>query len=66
MRMTLHVNGLTFESKSEDGVDKEEAKNSVFKLINEMDKLEMECSDGSFVVIGEEAMKRAVLVFSDT
>jgi hypothetical protein len=65
MKMTLHTNGLTFTSKVTDEVSVEEAKLSIYSVIEKMNKLEMECDDGSFVVIGEQALQNSILVFSE-
>lgn len=65
MKMTLHVNGLTFSSPVTDEVSVAEAKAAIYENIENMNKLEMECDDGSFVVVGEEALKSSVIVFSE-
>jgi len=65
MKMTLHVNGLTFSSPPTDVVSVSDAKLAFYDNIQMMKKLEMECEDGSFIVIGEAALQNAVAVFSD-
>lgn len=65
MKITLHVNGMTFESPTTNEMSTEDAKSVIYESIESMNKLELECSDGSFVVIGEEALSNAILVFSD-
>lgn len=65
MKITLHVNGMTFESPTTNEVSTEEAKGVIYENIENMDKLEFLCSDGRYVVIGEKALSNAILVFSD-
>ena len=65
MKMTLLTNGFTFTSKVTDEVSVEEAKLSIYSVIEKMNKLEMECDDGSFVVIGEQALQNSILIFSE-
>ena len=65
MKFTLHVNGLVFESAITDKISVEKAKSAVYENIENMNKLEMESSDGSFVVIGKDALQSAVLIFSE-
>ncbi|MCP5079877.1 MAG: hypothetical protein GY951_17720 [Psychromonas sp.] len=64
MKMTLHINGLTFTSASTDEVSVVDAKATIYENLENMNKLEMECEDGSFIVIGEKALQGAVMVFS--
>ncbi|MCP3908956.1 MAG: hypothetical protein GY712_13180, partial [Oceanicoccus sp.] len=41
-----------------------DAKATIYENLENMNKLEMECEDGSFIVIGEKALQGAVMVFS--
>ena len=65
MKLTLHVNGLTFESAITGEVSVETAKGRLFDNLDELKKLEMKLSNGSFVIIGEGALKNSVLIFSE-
>lgn len=66
MKMTLHINGLTFTSRVTDEVSVNDAKSAIYENIEQLNKLEMECDDGSFIVIGEAALQNSVIVFSET
>lgn len=66
MRMTLHINGLTFVSKSTDDISMEAAKLSFYSNIDKLNKLEMGCDDGRFIVIGKQALQNAIMIFSET
>lgn len=65
MRMTLITNGVTFKSPLTDEVSVEEAKATIYGNIQNMNKLEMVCEDGSYVIIGVEALQNAIIIFSE-
>lgn len=65
MRLTIYTNGLVFNSSSNSDMSAEKAKTLFYAQFERMNKLEMTLEDGSFLMIGEEALKNAVLVFRD-
>ena len=65
MKITLKVNGFTFVSAPIEDLSAEDMKDILYKDFSEMDKLEMECNDGSFIIIGKEALQNAILICSE-
>ncbi|MCP4100966.1 MAG: hypothetical protein GY750_06020 [Lentisphaerae bacterium] len=65
MKMTVHVNGLIFETPTTEEATVEEAKAAIYENIERLNKIEFETVDGSFVVMGEKSLQSAVLVFSE-
>ena len=65
MRLIIYVNGLTFKSKSTSEMTAEKAKDVYYAHLEKMNKLEVNLDDGGFLIIGEQALKNAVLVFSE-
>ena len=63
MQLTIHINGLTFKSKATDEMTAEKAKSVFYEQFEKMNKLEMETEDGGFLIIGEQALQNAVLIF---
>lgn len=61
MRITVHVNGMTFKSKESDE-EPAVVKSQLFDQLDKMNKLEFEADDGSYVLIGHEAFKKCILV----
>ena len=66
MQLTIYVNGLTFKSKSGNHMTAEKAKSIFYDQFEKMNKVEMELDDGGFLIIGEQALQNAVLVFSES
>lgn len=64
MQLTIYLNGLTFKSKVSNEMTAEEAKDVFYSQFENMNKVEMELDSGGFLVIGEQALQSAVLVFS--
>ena len=44
----------------------EKAKSIFYDQFEKMNKVEMELDDGGFLIIGEQALQNAVLVFSES
>ncbi len=66
MQLTIYVNGLTFKSQKSNEMTAEEAKDIFYDQFEKMNKLEMNLDDGGFLIIGEQALQNAVLVFSES
>ncbi len=66
MHLTIYVNGLTFKSQKSNEMTAEEAKDIFYDQFEKMNKLEMNLDDGGFLIIGEQALQNAVLVFSES
>jgi hypothetical protein len=66
MKITIHVNGMTFTTAIDSGMSAKEAKESVYENIEQMHKLEMTLDDGTFLVMGKEALSNSILIFSDS
>jgi hypothetical protein len=66
MQLTIYVNGLTFKSKSSRKMTAEKAKDVFYAQFEKMNKVEMELDDGGFLIIGEQALQNAVLVFGES
>lgn len=66
MQLTIYANGLTFKSKQSNEMTAEEAKDVFYAQFEKMNKVEMELDNGGFLIIGEQALQNAVLVFSES
>ena len=66
MQLTIYVNGLTFKSKQSNEMTADKAKDVFYSQFEKMNKVEMELDDGGFLIIGEQALQNAVLVFSES
>ncbi len=66
MQLIIYVNGLTFKSKQSNEMTAEKAKDVFYSQFEKMNKVEMELDDGGFLIIGEQALQNAVLVFSES
>ena len=66
MQLTIYINGQTFKSKAGNEMTAEKAKDVFYAKFEKMNKLEMETDDGGFLIIGEQALQNAVLVFSES
>ena len=64
MRITLIYEGETYESEETDKVTMQAAHDSIYADMADLDKLTMNLRGGRRLVIGREAVQRAVLVFS--
>jgi len=65
MRMTVYVNDMTFKTAVINDVSAQKAKDSLYRDIHSINKFSFEAQDGSFVVLGETALKDAVFVFGE-
>lgn len=66
MQLTIYVNGLTFKSMKSDAMTAEKAKDAFYSQFEKMNKVEMDLDDGGFLIIGEQSLQNAVLVFSES
>ncbi len=66
MQLTIYVNGLTFKSKQSNEMTAEKAKDVFYSQFEKMNKVEMELDYGGFLIIGEQALQNAVLVFNES
>ena len=64
--MTVILNDRKYESKDNDEVGAKEVSEYFYKTIAEMNSLQIELVTGSYLVLGETALKQCAIIFSDT
>ena len=65
MRMTTHVNGMTFESAESNKSSASEACNIFYEKLEAVESIQVKLKDGGFLIIGSEAVKNAVIILND-
>jgi len=63
MRMKLISNGITYVGKITDKQTAKKIADIMFDQISTMDRLQLELEDGNFLVIGNDALQNAHLIF---
>lgn len=61
-RMVIEYNGKTYTGKDVEGQDAEKTRKQIEEFLPEANRLSLELHDGSFLVIGKDAVQLAVIL----
>ena len=65
MYIELILDGKKYRSKESEKMKAKELADEVFNMIPDMDKFQIELTDGGHLVLGKDALQRAHLMFKD-
>lgn len=63
MKLEITIDGKTYVSVATDKVTPSEAAEQIYNQIDAYTKLKVDLEDGGVLVIGKEAVQRAVIIF---
>lgn len=66
MTMFVVLDGIKYKCKTvDDEVSAKKASSDFYEIIDELEKISIELSDGNYIVIGKDCLRRAVYIFED-